>query len=148
MSVDYKAIGNRIKIKRKSRKLTQDHLSEKLDVTVGYVSQVERGATKISLDLLCRISTILDCDISYFITGISADQNNYLADDFTKKFSQLSKEQKRLIVSLIELQLTQNKQKTTASAVVYSFSTFCTNFIDYIDKSDVRFYNKINVQKV
>lgn len=108
MSVDYKVIGTRIKAKRKAIKLTQEEIAEKLDVTVGYISQVERGVTKINLDLLCRIGNILDCDIAYFVSGASAEQSSYLAEEFANKFSQLTKDQKQLIISLIELQLSKN----------------------------------------
>lgn len=111
MSVDYTAIGKRIKTKRKSCGKTQEQIAEQLDVTVGYVSQVERGVTKINLDLLSRISTILDSDIAYFITGVSADRSTYLLDELTEKFAQLTREQKQFVMSLIELQLAKNKEK-------------------------------------
>ena len=107
MSVDYKIIGSRIKAKRKSCKMTQEEIAEILDVTVGYISQVERGVTKINIDLLCRIGNILNCDIAYFVSGTSAEQNSYLTNEFTEKFSRLTKEQKQLIINLIELQLTK-----------------------------------------
>ena len=68
MNIDYKLIGERIKKARKLMGMTQDMMAEKLGVSIGYVSQVERGITKISLDLLGAISSILECDIASFIT--------------------------------------------------------------------------------
>ena len=65
MNVDYSLIGSRIKSKRKEKRMTQEMLAEALEVSVGYVSQVERGVTKISLDLLAEISGILECDIAF-----------------------------------------------------------------------------------
>ena len=59
MHIDYKLIGERIKKIRKACGLTQEILAEKLNVSIGYISQVERGITKISLDLLAAISSIL-----------------------------------------------------------------------------------------
>ena len=47
MSIDYKLIGSRIKSERIRQKITQEKLAESLDVSVGYVSQLERGITKI-----------------------------------------------------------------------------------------------------
>ena len=64
MSVDYSMIGKRIKQKRKQLHQTQDYLAEALGVSVGYVSQIERGVTKISLDTLSAISSFLQCDIT------------------------------------------------------------------------------------
>jgi DNA-binding XRE family transcriptional regulator len=40
MSLDYKLIGSRIKSARKRMGMTQETLAEKIDVSVGYVSQV------------------------------------------------------------------------------------------------------------
>ena len=85
MNVDYKLIGARIKSARKSKGITQGTLAEKLDVSVGYVSQVERGITKISLDLLGSIASILNCDISSFITESSVRCNNYMANELRQE---------------------------------------------------------------
>ena len=52
MAIDYKLIGKRIKKQRKEKNMTQEILSEKIDVTVGYVSQIERGFCKVNLDIL------------------------------------------------------------------------------------------------
>ena len=43
MSIDYKIIGKRIKERRKICQITQETLAEKLGVSVGYISQIERG---------------------------------------------------------------------------------------------------------
>ena len=42
MVIDYKIIGQRIKNARKAIGMTQEVLAEKADVTVGYISQIER----------------------------------------------------------------------------------------------------------
>ena len=55
MNVDYAAIGQRIKQVRRSRGLTQERLAEALSVSVGYISQMERGVTKINLDTLAAV---------------------------------------------------------------------------------------------
>ena len=46
MNVDYGAIGQRIKQVRRSRDMTQERLAEALSVSVGYISQIERGVTR------------------------------------------------------------------------------------------------------
>ena len=58
--MDYGAIGQRIKQVRRSRDMTQERLAEALSVSVGYISQIERGVTKINLDWLRwrRTSTV------------------------------------------------------------------------------------------
>lgn len=66
--IDYKSIGKRIAIYRKSIPMTQAALSEKLGVTESYVSQIECGSAKISLGRLAQISDILDVDIALLVS--------------------------------------------------------------------------------
>ena len=96
-------IGKFIAQKRKSKKLTQEQLAEKLSVTVGYVSQLERGVTKISLDTLSEICSILNCDMSFFITGTATGENGYLQDELIEKYSALTQSQKRTILDFIDI---------------------------------------------
>ena len=78
MNIDYKLIGERIKQARKSKGMTQEVLAEKLSVSIGYVSQVERGITKISLDLLGAISSILECDVASLVSKTAVESNEYM----------------------------------------------------------------------
>lgn len=103
MSVDYKLIGGRIKTKRKAAGKTQEQLAENLSVTVGYISQLERGVTKINLDALSEICSALNCDMSYFITGSATGESTYLQDELIKKYSLLSQAQKRLVLDFIDI---------------------------------------------
>ena len=66
--IDYKSIGRRIAIYRKSIHMTQSALSEKLGISDSYVSQIERGSAKISLPRLAQISDILGIDIALLLT--------------------------------------------------------------------------------
>lgn len=103
MNIDYGRIGMRIKSRRKNLRITQEQLAEKLSVSVGYVSQVERGVTKISLDLLAQISSILQCDLAYFVTETAIEENGYLKTELTEKISKLSSSQKRVLLGIIDV---------------------------------------------
>ena len=103
MNIDYKLIGGRIKLERKKINMTQETLAEKLDVSIGYVSQVERGITKISLDLLGAISGILNCDISTLITGSSLTGGNYLAGDLIEEIARLNGKKRKLLLDFAKL---------------------------------------------
>lgn len=101
MSVDFGLIGSRIKAERKSEGKTQEWLAEKLDVSVGYISQVERGITKISLETLAEICDILGSDIAFLVSGSAKSQSGYLQNEFSEKFSTLSERDKYLILELM-----------------------------------------------
>ena len=64
MEVDYKAIGQRIKIARIKKGVTQETVADLIDITPAHMSNVETGKTKVSLHLRfvrrrlrCMIST-------------------------------------------------------------------------------------------
>lgn len=105
MTVDYRLIGSRIKFKRKQAKMTQEKLAEELDVTVGYVSQLERGITKISLSTLAMISTTLKCDMAFFVTGAATEEPAYLQSELMQKYSKLTLKQKRYVIGFIDVML-------------------------------------------
>lgn len=105
MQVDYQLIGIRIKEQRKKKAYTQEKLAEKLDVSVGYVSQVERGITRISLDLLAAISTVLDCDMAVLVTGSAMNTEAYMQDEIGALYGQLNHREKQLTVGFMELLL-------------------------------------------
>ncbi|MDE5984360.1 MAG: helix-turn-helix domain-containing protein [Eubacterium sp.] len=69
MSIDYKLIGKRIQKSRKKVNITQQELAELLDVSVGYISQIERGITKPKLTTIDNICSHIHCDLNYIITG-------------------------------------------------------------------------------
>ena len=103
MNIDYKLIGERIKKVRKANGITQELLAERLGVSIGYVSQVERGITKISLDLLGAISSILDCDIATFITESAINSNEYMESELLSEIRKLDAKKKKYILEIIKL---------------------------------------------
>ena len=102
MNVDYKLIGERIKRARLVRGMTQEVLAEKLNVSIGYVSQVERGITKISLDLLGAISTILSRDVSYFVSESAIHSEKYLESELVLKISKLDDKKRKFALKMIK----------------------------------------------
>lgn len=102
MPVNYKIIGNRIKCKRKSRKITQEQMAEHLDVTPGYISQIERGSTKINFDILCSISEILECDMTEFLLKNNVSSGNLYDDEIFLGIQKLSPSERRMLSCLIK----------------------------------------------
>ena len=103
MNIDYKLIGERIKNARKSQGMTQEVLAEKLNVSIGYVSQVERGITKISLDLLGAISSNLGCDVACLISESAIHSNEYLETEIINEIKKLDNKKKKYIFEIIKL---------------------------------------------
>lgn len=63
------SLGNRMMELRRKKKLTQQELADKLYVTDKTVSSWESNRTEPNLEILVKISDILDCPVSYLIYG-------------------------------------------------------------------------------
>ena len=103
MALDYSIIGERLKKARKSKKLTQEQLAEKIDVSVAFLSRVERGDVKINLPRLSQICDILDISISYILTGVGSNSKNYLSDDFSNLLKNCPAEKLKLIYDIAKV---------------------------------------------
>lgn len=59
-------IGQKIRNLRHAANLTQDELAERADLTDGFISQIERGRTSISIDSLKQILDALNVSLADF----------------------------------------------------------------------------------
>ena len=103
MNIDYKLIGERIKKRRKSCEMTQETLAERLNVSIGYVSQVERGITRISLDLLGAISTVLNCDVASLISESAVYSCEYMESEIFEEIKKLDAQKRKFILEVVKL---------------------------------------------
>lgn len=62
-------IGLRVKQAREAAGLTQERLSELMDVTAQYLSGVERGAVGLSVPVLIRLCSILLVSSDFILAG-------------------------------------------------------------------------------
>ncbi|RLE01887.1 MAG: DNA-binding protein [Candidatus Aminicenantes bacterium] len=59
-------LGQKIKRLRQEHNMTLKELSGKTDLSIGFLSQLERGLTTVAVDALERIAKALGVDITYF----------------------------------------------------------------------------------
>ncbi|MBQ8508786.1 MAG: helix-turn-helix transcriptional regulator [Clostridia bacterium] len=69
MSINYTAIGERIRDKRTAIGLTQARLVELSGIEPSNISHIERGATKVSLPTLIAIANALDATLDELAYG-------------------------------------------------------------------------------
>jgi len=74
-------IGERIRNLRQLSNLTQEELAERANLTKGFISQIERDLTSISLDSLAQILDALDENISDFFQDASEEKIVYRQKD-------------------------------------------------------------------
>lgn len=103
MSPDYSVIGRRIKNTRLEQNLKQEELADKLDVSVAFISRVERGTSKINLKRLTEIAEVLNVSPAYLLTGSNTVSKDYLKEDFRLILEKCTPEQQKLIYQISEL---------------------------------------------
>ena len=108
MPIDYKVIGSRIKRERKQSKLSQEELAEVLNISSSFQSRMERGATKISLDMLGRIAEALNIPLSLLVTGVTDGSSHFLGDELNAIVEDFSPNEKRLLLDIAK-SIRQNK---------------------------------------
>ncbi|OPY71924.1 MAG: HTH-type transcriptional regulator PuuR [Syntrophorhabdus sp. PtaU1.Bin058] len=69
MGDDESSIGERIKMLRQAKSLTQEELATRAGLTKGFISQVERNLTSLSVESLIGILDALDEKPSNFFNG-------------------------------------------------------------------------------
>ena len=69
MELDYKAIGTRIAQRRKQHGLKQSEVEEAADIGFKYLSNIERGISIPSTEVIMRLALALDTTPDEFLVG-------------------------------------------------------------------------------
>ena len=100
--MDFITLGKRVKKYRKQAKMTQANLAESLDVSISYVSQVERGIIKVSLSRLKQIAECTGTPIQFFVTDLNKRDETYLVPELVDAFRVMSPAQKKFALEVME----------------------------------------------
>ena len=100
MAIDYSVIGQRIRKARLEKNYTQEYLAEKLDISVAFLSRVERGNSHINLKRLNQLCNILGVSEGYILNGVSSTSKNYLTEEFYELLQKCSPEKQKLIYNI------------------------------------------------
>ena len=63
------SFGENLKLYRKEKKLSQEQLSEKINISVKHLSSIERGLTFVSADLLEKLAVSVEVPVFYFFVN-------------------------------------------------------------------------------
>ena len=103
MPLDYIIIGQRLKKARKAKKMTQEELAEKLDVSIAFLSRIERGNSQVNLKRLVQICEILEVSPGEILNGVSSKSSQYLDSEFASLLKDCSSEQQKLIYDIAKV---------------------------------------------
>ena len=72
-------------------------LADKIDISVAFLSRVERGSSSINLKRLNQICEILKVSEGEILNGTSNNLKSYLEKDFKELFDKTTNDKKELI---------------------------------------------------
>lgn len=99
-------MGDRIKEARKKNRLTQEQLAERVDVSLEYISQIERGLKMPSMQLFIKLIEVLDASADYLLRDAVSTRNLYGDKQIAGKLERLSPKQRVALEALIDTYLT------------------------------------------
>ncbi|MCX5717674.1 MAG: helix-turn-helix transcriptional regulator [Nitrospirae bacterium] len=102
MRTTKKLLGERIKELRKSRKLSQDRLSEQVDIDPKHLSRIEVGNSYPSLNTLEKIAIALNVEIKEFFEFEHLSGQKELINNAIKLLRESDKERVKLISKVIK----------------------------------------------
>lgn len=103
MALDYNIIGERLKKARIDKNMTQEKLAKQIDVSVAFLSRVERGTSHINLKRLTQICEILGVSEGSILNGVSSNSDNYLASEFNNILNSVSSDKQKLIYKIAKV---------------------------------------------
>ena len=100
--MDKLTMGDRIKEIRRSHHWTQEQLAERVDVSVEYVSEIERGLKMPSMQLFIKLLEVLDVSADYLLRDTVSTQSLYSDLGIDSKLKKLTQKQRAGLFALID----------------------------------------------
>jgi transcriptional regulator with XRE-family HTH domain len=125
MAVNYKLIGRRIQEIRKYNEISQAELAEYTDLSAPYISHIETGLKKASLESLIRIANVLGVTVDQLLNGNQwSDRKQYITE-ITKLLQDCNAADRRIIFEMaVALKKSLHENKWTVSKDEDSHSNF------------------------
>ena len=103
-NIEFDNLGAQVKELRIQMKLTQAEVAEALNVTPGYISNVENNRTAMSLRVLIYYAKLMNISLDSLIGRIEPEyRKNALDNELLELASKLDDNQKKKLIKTIEL---------------------------------------------
>ncbi|MCL2204548.1 MAG: helix-turn-helix domain-containing protein [Defluviitaleaceae bacterium] len=110
MKITYFEIGARIAARRKELHMTQEKLTEKIDMSINQLSNLENSHSLPTIETLMKLCEALRVTPDYFLLGVSHGKNteNQHISAITQKALLCTEKQQGLINAFISLLIAEN----------------------------------------
>ncbi|HFL3151583.1 TPA: helix-turn-helix domain-containing protein [Clostridioides difficile] len=102
MELDFRAIGQRIKIARIKKRLTQDTVSEMVNVTPSHMSNIETGKSTVSLQTLISIANVLGVSIDELLCDTILDSKVVFEKELSDILKDCNDYEIRVLVDILK----------------------------------------------
>ena len=96
--MDLQQIGNRVRVLRREQGLTQEDLAERANISVSFVSHIERGTKRAGLKSLVHIAAALQVTLDQLLGGYKETEWDMLAADVYDLLQDCSQKERQIIV--------------------------------------------------
>ena len=103
--MDAQKVGRRIQEARKARGLTQAELSQLLDMSTKYISNIECGFKTPKLNTFVAIANALQCDANLLLTDVLDVTTSQESGQISRKLQSLPAEDQRRILRMVEMMI-------------------------------------------
>jgi len=101
---DYENLGSKMKTLRIQNNLTQAEVAAALDVTPGYISNVENNRTAMSLRILVYYAKLLNISLDSLIGRIDSEYQETAIDrEIMKELAEMDSDTKKKLLQTIRL---------------------------------------------
>ena len=94
-----KIMGQRILLRRKALRMTQEELAEKIDVSTQMISNLELGKKAIRPENLAKVCEVLELSADFVLTGTNTKT---AVDAVADKLIQLTPEELQMVNDMID----------------------------------------------
>lgn len=98
--VDYSKLGGRVRELRIYEKMTQEGLAEEVNVTSKHISNIENGASKVSVETLINLANSLNTTLDYLLQDSLESDKSY-ESEVSNLLSGCSEEKKKRLIEYL-----------------------------------------------
>lgn len=98
MKISYTEIGKRIKTIRTNKKMTQEQLAAKIDLSLTHISNIENARTNMSIDSLVNIANALEVSTDELLFGKPTFTTDLLYADYVDLMLDCSEKEQKIIL--------------------------------------------------
>lgn len=103
--MDAQKVGRRIQEARKARGITQAELSQMVDLSTKYISNIECGFKMPKLNTFVAIANALQCDANLLLSDVLDVTTGQESSHVSQKLSALPVEEQRRILRVLEVMI-------------------------------------------